>query len=184
MKKIIAVLCLVFLAVCLVQGQEEDRIQDDATHNIPRYALGAGFTYAGNPELHSLYGGHLEFNIVLYRNKFIVKNNFILRAGGLSVDDVYFNLFTISEKILIERAVEDSSVFHIYFEGGSGIYGNEDKGFFDDTPAYTFGFGGGFSFQDYESGGFYFEIGYLGHKLKQNTPLGGVMVQTGYRIFF
>jgi hypothetical protein len=178
MKKIIAVLCVVFLAVCLVQAQEDD----DAKDSVSRFSIGAGFTYAGSPDSHNFYGGHLDFGITLYRKALFVQNRFMLRAGGLIIDDVDFSLFTISERLIVGRG--DEVAFYIYLEGGAGIYGNESKGSFDDPPAYTFGFGGGFNLGDTEFGGMYFELGYLGHKLEPKTPLAGVIVQAGYRIFF
>ena len=184
MKKIISLLCAAFLMVCMAQAQEKDKAQDDSESGWSRFALGAGFTYAGSPDSHNFYGGHLDFGVTLYRKTLFVQNRLMLRAGGLIIDDVDFSMFTISEKILIGRADEIPATFYIYLEGGAGIYGNEDKGFFEDSPAYTFGFGGGFSLDDRERGGIYFELGYLGQKLKPKTPFGGVIVQAGYRIFF
>jgi hypothetical protein len=68
---------------------------------------------------------------------------------------------------------------YTYIEGGFGIFGNQNKNFFEDPFAYTFGFGGGGEFSDEDFGGLFIEIGYIGQKIKLNYPVSGIILQTG-----
>ncbi|MDR0473121.1 MAG: hypothetical protein LBH43_05580, partial [Treponema sp.] len=65
-----------------------------------------------------------------------------------------------------------------------GIYGNQDKVFFNDPFVYTFGFGGGGEISSEELGGLFFEIGFLGQRINLNYPVSGIIIQAGWKIFF
>ena len=138
--------------------------------------LGTGFSYTNNPKF---YGGHFEFGINLYRNIFFVQNMFLLRAGGFKTDGLDNTALTLSEKLAFGRNDDD---MYIYIEGGVGFFGNAQNNFSVDTLIYNFGFGGGFEFGDFDFGGLYVEVGYIGQKINSNYPLSGVSVQTGWRI--
>ncbi|MDR1142889.1 MAG: hypothetical protein LBK77_01565 [Spirochaetaceae bacterium] len=178
MRKIVFVLALIILQFSYVfaGGEEED---DPGVES--RYVLGAGFTWANNPRL---LGGHFDFGIVLYRRILYIQNDFLLRAGGLAVDGSDYSVFTLSDKIIFGRNSESPLKIYTYFEGGLGIYGNDAKQFFADSAAVTFGFGGGGEISSEEFGGLYFEVGYLGQKTSLKYPVSGVILQTGWRIFF
>jgi hypothetical protein len=142
-------------------------------------SLGAGFSYTNNPEF---FGGHFEFGINLYRNIFFVQNKFLLRAGGFKTDGLDNTAITLSDKLAFGRYSEDIIGMYIYIEGGAGFFGNAQKDFSKDTLIYNFGFGGGLEFGDFDFGGLYVEVGYIGQKMASSYPLSGVLVQTGWRI--
>jgi hypothetical protein len=146
-----------------------------------KFSLDAGFTWVNNP---SLIGGHFDFGIVLYKKVLYIQNNFLLRAGGLNIQNTDYGIFTLSEKIIFGRNSATPLSIYTYGEAGIGVYGNEGKEFFKDQMAYTFGFGGGVESQSEHYGGIYFEVGYLGQKINSSYPVGGVILQTGMRIFF
>ncbi|MDR0320003.1 MAG: hypothetical protein LBI28_00730 [Treponema sp.] len=144
-------------------------------------SLSAGYTYTGNPELH---GGHINLGIdFLQRDRFYLQNNFLFRAGGFSYAGVENTVLTLSEKIIFGR-FEDELAIYIYIEGGAGFYTNSQNGFSSDTFVYTFGYGGGFEFGSGDFGGIYVEAGYIGQKMITDFPLSGVVVQTGWKIYF
>jgi hypothetical protein len=146
-----------------------------------KFALDAGFTWVNNP---SLIGGHFDFGIVLYKKVLYIQNNLLLRGGSLNIQNTDYGIFTLSEKIIFGRNSATPLSIYTYGEAGIGIYGNETKSFFKDQMAYSFGFGGGLEFESDNFGGIYFEVGYLGQKVTLSYPIGGVILQTGMRIFF
>jgi hypothetical protein len=141
--------------------------------------MAAGFSYTNNPEF---YGGHFELGINLYRDIFFVQNRFLLRVGGFEADGLDNTALTLSDKLAFGRYAEDVICMYVYIEGGAGFYGNAQNDFSADTFIYNFGFGGGFEFGEFNFGGLYVEVGYIGQKMISNYPVSGVMVQTGWRI--
>ena len=185
MKKIVLFLVILAFAGFGIYANETE--MDIGTANSQREAprtsrfnISAGMTYTTNPKL---WGGHFDFGFGLSRKNFYVENHFVLRAGGLIGSDINTTVFTLSDKLVFGRksAYEDGGVY-IYIEGGAGTYGNSERGFFDDSLAYSFGFGGGFVMGDIDYGAFYIDGGYLGQKILDKFPISGFVVQTGWRI--
>jgi hypothetical protein len=175
MKKFICVV-LVFFMHCVILSA------DDWEGEFPnKFVLDAGFTWVNNP---SLVGGHFDFGIVIYKNILYIQNNFLLRAGGINVENTKYSVFTLSEKLIFGRNSATPLSIYTYLEGGIGIYGNDEKKIFTTPMAYSFGFGGGGEIASEDFGGIYVEVGYLGQKVDVQYPLGGVILQTGMRIFF
>ena len=146
-----------------------------------RFILGAGFTWTNNPPV---LGGHFEFGIVLFRRVLYIQNNFSLRAGGMTLGDGDYTLFTLSDKLIFGRNSAIPLKIYTYLEGGVGIYGNTDKGFFNEPCAFTFGFGGGGEISSESFGGLYIEVGYIGQQTNMRYPVSGIIIQSGWRIFF
>ena len=173
-----AVLAL-FFASCFCLFADGEDSTDIPEEN--RFVLGAGFTWTNNPEL---FGGHFEAGMVLFRRILYIQNNVSLRAGGLSLPDGNYTIFTLSEKLIFGRNSAIPLKIYTYLEGGIGIYGNAGKGFFTGSFAFTLGFGGGGEISSVDFGGLYIEVGYLGQKTTAPYPVSGVIIQTGWRIFF
>ena len=146
-----------------------------------RFILGAGFTWTNNPRL---LGGHFEFGIVLYSNILYIQNNFMLRGGGLNVDGSDYTMFTLSDKLIFGRNAYIPLKLYVYLEGGGGMFGNQTKKFFGDPYAITGGFGGGGEIFSEDFGGIYVEVGYIGQRTTLNYPVSGIIIQSGWRIFF
>jgi hypothetical protein len=152
---------------------------DDEENN--RFSLSAGFTYATSP---SFLGGHFDFGIVLYKKILYIQNNFSLRGGGLSSNGNEYTIFTLSDKLIFGRNSQTPLGIYTYIEGGIGMFANENKKFSEAPFAYSLGFGGGGELSSDNFGGIYVEVGYLGQKTDSNYPLSGIIIQTGWRIFF
>jgi hypothetical protein len=155
--------------------------QDDSKKPNNNFSLGAGFVWTNNPRV---LGGYFDFGIVLYKNILFIQNNILLRGGGILIDGIDHSIFTLSEKIVFGRNTDYPWKIYTYLEGGFGIYGNHDKKIFSAPFAYTFGFGGGGEISSENFGGFFFEIGYIGQKTKLNYPVSGIIIQSGWKIFF
>ncbi|MDR0400113.1 MAG: hypothetical protein LBH51_04145 [Treponema sp.] len=143
------------------------------------FVLDAGFTWASNPRL---IGGHFDMGFVLHKKVLYLQNNILLRAGGLSFNNGDYSIFTVSDKLIIGRNSRD--MMYTYLEGGFGIYGNDTKPFFEDPFAVSFGFGGGWDIGMDDFGGLYVELGYLGQMAGSKYPVSGVIIQTGWKLFF
>jgi hypothetical protein len=143
-------------------------------------SAGGGVTWERDPEL---MGGHLDFGIVLFERGLYVQNHFLLRGGGLRIKGKNHSVFTLSEKVLFGRRLEETGLY-TYIEGGIGVYGHESKNFFEGPAVYSFGFGGGFEITTRHFGGIYGEVGYLGQRVSEGYPVGGVILQTGVRVHF
>ncbi|MDR2211373.1 MAG: hypothetical protein LBO65_07940 [Spirochaetaceae bacterium] len=146
-----------------------------------RFTLGAGFIWTNNPQV---VGGHADFGIVLYKDILFIQNNFLIRAGGMSIDGDDHSIFTLSDKLIFGRNSDAPLRIYTYIECGTGIYGNADKKFFSTPLAFTFGFGGGGELVSEQFGGLYIEVGYIGQGTNLKYPVSGVIIQTGWRIYF
>jgi hypothetical protein len=177
MRKIIFCVLLVVVRFSFLFADDGGKNIENTTTER-RYMLGGGYTWVNNPRL---IGGHFDFGIVLYKKAIHIQNDILLRAGGVSPGNSNYSIFTISDKIIFGRNSREH--VYTYLEGGVGIYGNDTKAFFDDPFAVSFGFGGGCDFTS-DFGGVYFEVGYLGQKIDSKYPVSGVIIQTGWRIFF
>jgi hypothetical protein len=179
MRKLAFCVLLVMVQFYFLFADEGNRnIEDKNIEN--NYVLDAGFTWVNNPRL---IGGHLDFGMILYEKALYIQNNILVRAGDLSLDNSDYSIFTVSDKIIFGR--NSRPRIYTYLEGGFGVYGNDTKEFFDAPFAVTFGFGGGCDLSVIDDfGGAYFEVGYLGQKIGSKYPVGGVIIQTGWRIFF
>lgn len=175
---------LLFLIPCLNLFANDKKTEYNSGAWDPlnmKFSMGAGFTWTNNP---ALLGGHFEFGIVLYKNILYIQNNFTLRGGGLFIDDTDYTIFTLSDKIIFGRNSDSPLKIYTYLEGGVGIFGNQTKRFFESPIAFTLGFGGGGELSSEDFGGLYIEVGYVGQQTHLNYPVSGVILQTGWRIFF
>jgi hypothetical protein len=178
MRKIIVFLIFFIIFVNVLIAQD---IKFESKESNFNFSLGAGFVWTNNPKL---LGGYFDFGFVLYRNVLYVQNSIIMRGGGISIDENDHSIYTLSERLIFGRNTGDLLRIYTYIEGGFGIYGNQNKKFFEDPFAYTFGFGGGGEFSDEEFGGLFIEIGYIGQMIKLNYPVSGIILQTGWKIYF
>jgi len=180
-KKYCLILLLVFTVVCAYANEADLYNTGNNKNGTGRFDINAGFTFANNPRL---LGGHFEFGFIPFKNVFYFENRIGFRAGGAKIEDINTTVFMLTDKLVFGRkAFERSTGMYIYLEGGIGTYGNEEKKFFSDLT-YSFGFGGGFELGDVEFGAMYIEAGYLGHKIIDNFPTSGLIIQTGWRIYF
>jgi len=189
MRKLILILLFLLLIPCF-NVVADDKKTDKSKPIETNFALGAGFTWADNPKV---TGGHFDLGFVLYKNVLYVQNNFMLRGGGIKLmeerDDGSLKgsdhtIYTLSNKIIFGRNAGIPLKLYTYLEFGAGIYGNETEGFFNGRYAYTGGFGGGGEIFGENFGGVYFEVGYIGQKVNSNYPISGIVIQSGWRIFF
>jgi hypothetical protein len=178
MRKILCFLAFFSLITFVLYAGEDEK--NTTSQKRGTLNLGAGFSYTNNPKF---YGGHFEFGINLYKNIFFVQNKFLLRAGGFTADGLDNTALTLSEKLAFGRNNNDFADMYVYIEGGFGFFANAQNDFSGDALIYNFGFGGGFEFGDFDVGGLYVEVGYMGQKIASNFPLSGVIVQAGWRIF-
>ncbi|MCL2295061.1 MAG: hypothetical protein FWC36_09395 [Spirochaetes bacterium] len=146
-----------------------------------RFVMGAGVTWTNNPKL---LGGHLDFGITLHRNILYLRNNLMLRGGGMTVRGEDYTVLTISNKLILGRNTDIPLRIYTYLESGVGIYGNQTKNFFEAPYVITGGFGGGVEIFSKSLGGIYVEIGYIGQRVNLGYPVSGIIIQTGWRIFF
>jgi hypothetical protein len=174
------ILSFTFLLVFCCGLIAQDR-QSDYQKPSNNFSLGAGFTWTNNPRL---LGGYFDIGMVLYKNILYIQNSILLRGGGILLDKVDYSMFTLSEKLIFGRNTNYPWKIYTYLEGGCGIYGNQDKKFFNGPFVYTFGFGGGCEISSESFGGLFFEIGYIGQKTALNYPVSGIITQTGWKIFF
>ena len=171
----------------LPQAAENEHSNTNAVPNTKdpfignRFVLGAGFTWTNNPKE---IGGHFDFGIVLYKRILYIQNNFMIRGGGLFADGIDYSIFTFSDKLIFGRNAEFPLKLYTYVECGAGIFGNQSKKFFDDPFVFTAGFGGGGEIYSENFGGIYIEVGYIGQRAVLNYPVSGIIIQTGWRIFF
>jgi hypothetical protein len=179
MRKILCFLAF-FVLIAFVLYADEDKESVTSPEKERILNFGAGFSYTNNPEF---YGGHFEFGINLYKNIFFVKNKFLLRVGGFKTDSFDNTALTFSDKITFGRNAANVTDMYVYMEGGVGFFSNAQNNFSGDTFIYNFGFGGGLELGDFDFGGLYVEVGYIGQKMISNYPLSGVLVQTGWRIY-
>ncbi|MCL2800803.1 MAG: hypothetical protein FWD28_03485 [Treponema sp.] len=191
LKTIFIFSILLIVSANLFAERTSNDKNDDNTHNSntrntsfndDRRAIGisAGYTRVTNSDLN---GGHFEFSFPLLQRMIYVDNRIMLRAGGLNIDGLDSTVITISEKLVFGRDDEDFYSTYIYLEGGIGFYGNSQKGFSGDTLTFSFGFGGGFEFGDFEYGSVYFEAGYLAQTLSSNFITSGIVLQFGWRMY-
>jgi hypothetical protein len=174
MKKLPCILIALIFAALPVYADDPPKTPANSIIN-----LNAGVNYVSNP---MLLGGHFEIGIVLYQKVFYVTNRFMLRAGGIKINNMDTTVLTLSEKLVFGRKDSFGEGTYLYFEGGVGTYGNASIGFFKDW-AFSFGFGGGFEIGSMDFGAFYLEAGYLGQQIGTSFPISGIVVHTGWRIF-
>jgi hypothetical protein len=142
----------------------------------PKFSLGGGpfFTnYIGG-------GGVADFGFLLFnKNSLDIRNHFVIRGAGF--DDG--GLLSLAEKISIGGLMENKFRSYGYIEGGIGLWGDKNKGFFGMPVAYTFGGGGGTDIFLHERFSIYFEARALIYVLDDNWKSGG-MFQIGWRGYF
>ena len=179
MRKLI--LLLVFLIPCFNLFADDDERLNVWEPSDTRFILGAGFTWTNNPRL---LGGHFDFGIVLYKRVLYIQNNFMFRGGGFTIDGSDYTIFTLSDKLIFGRNSDIPLKIYTYLEGGVGMFGNQTKKFFESPIAFTVGFGGGGEISSEDFGGLYIEVGYIGQRANLNYPVSGIVIQTGWRIYF
>jgi hypothetical protein len=108
----------------------------------------------------------------------------MLRGGGFDFDGSNYTVLTLSDKLIFGRNSDTPLKIYTYIEGGAGIFGNQTKNFFEKPIAFTGGFGGGGELDAEGFGGWYLEVGYIGQQTNLNYPTSGLIVQSGWRIFF
>jgi hypothetical protein len=116
-------------------------------------------------------GGFADIAFLLFNKKSLdIRNHFIFRGAGLAESS---GLFSLSEKLSIGGLLENKFRSYGYIEGGIGLWGNEDKNFFEMPLAYTFGGGGGTDIFLLEHLSICFEAGALIYVLDNDWKYGG-----------
>jgi hypothetical protein len=182
MRKILcfSALFLLIAFALYADGDEKKSDSKKKKETQKNLSLGVGFSYANNPEF---YGGNFEFGFDLYKNIFFIQNKFLFRAGGFKTGDLDNTALSLSDRLVFGRNNDDFFSMYAYIEGGAGFFGNAENNFSRDTLIYNFGFGGGIELGDFDFGGLYFEVGYMGQKMNSNYPLSGILFQAGWRIY-
>jgi hypothetical protein len=127
-------------------------------------------------------GGFADIGLLIYnKNSLDIRNHFFFRGAGMADNSTGF--LSLSEKISIGGLVENKFRSYGYVEGGIGLWGNENKGFFEMPLTYTFGGGGGTEIFLQEYFCIYFEAGVLTYIFENDWKNGG-MFQIGWKGYF
>ena len=156
------------------------------------FGIGSMFLFAQTPKIsigggpfftnYIAGGGVADIGILIYnKNSLDIRNHFVFRGAGIAENSTGF--FSLSEKISIGWMLENKFRSYGYVEGGIGLWGNKDKGFFEMPLAYNFGGGGGTEIFLQEHFCIYFEAGALIYVFKNDWKNGG-MFQIGWKGYF
>jgi hypothetical protein len=135
---------LIFLGLGLNLFAQEIA-QEQPTYN--RFYFGAGFSTLMTT---GDFLGSFDFGFLLYKNEklnFGIRNAVLFDTGIVRYGRFENFLFSLSDKIVFE-SISSNKLFRYYafIQGGIGVYGNENKAYFDTPIAYNFGFGIGIDF--------------------------------------
>jgi len=144
MKKYLFV-SLIFCFGLSLFAQEATQEQEQSTFN--RFYFGAGFSTLMTT---GDFLGSFDFGFLLYKNekqKFGIRNAILFDSGIVRYGGYENLLFSLSNKLIFE-SISSNQLFRYYafIQGGVGIYGNDNKAFFDTPIAYNFGAGMGIDF--------------------------------------
>jgi len=163
---------------CLIIGIGGFAIaQEDET--VPRWSLGGGL-FLSSGAMHS--GGSADFAFLIFhgnRNAWDIRNHLVFRGGNFSEGGI----LTLSEKISFGGMVTGDWRSYGYVDGGIGMRGNETKGFFEPSIAFSVGGGGGADFFLTTTTSMYFEAGGL-FVVSDRNWIGGGIVQIGWKGWF
>jgi hypothetical protein len=148
------------------------------------FAQSPKFSFGGGPFFANYIdgGGFADIGLLIYnKNVLDIRNHFVFRGAGIS--DNSEGIFSLSEKISIGGFYENKFRSYGYIEGGIGLWGNENKNFFEMPLAYTFGGGGGTEIFLMDKFCIYFEAGALIYILEDKWKNGGIF-QVGWKGYF
>jgi hypothetical protein len=166
-----------FLCFCIILGII---CSSQLFAQAPKFSAGGGIFFSNY--IHA--GGSGDFAFLIYNKKYDensldIRNHFVLRGAGFDSG----SLLTISEKISFGSLIGDKFRSYGYMEGGIGLWGNDEKEFFELPLVYTIGGGGGTDIFLSEKLSIYFEAGVLINVLDNDWKTGGLF-QMGWRRWF
>jgi hypothetical protein len=145
MKKYFFVFLFLFGFGLSLFAQDATQEQEEPTDK--RFYFGVGWS---NIQTTGNFWGTGDFGFLLYKNeakRFNIRNSILFDGGFLKYYGNEYGILSLSDKIIVET-LSPNKLFRYYsfFQGGIGIYANENKAYFETPLAYNFGFGFGIDF--------------------------------------
>ena len=172
MKRFIFFACLIIGISAIVIAQEDEA--------VPRFSLGGGSFLSGGGAMET--GGSADFAFLIFHgneNAWDIRNHIIFRGGNFSEGGI----MTLLEKISFGGMAASKWRSYGYVESGIGITADETNGFFEKSPAFLLGGGGGTDIFLTSALSVYFEAGGLFIRSDDGWNGGGIF-QIGWKGWF
>jgi hypothetical protein len=179
-KKKLSVLFVIFCVVGTLFAQEA--IQEQELDK--KYFLGIGWSTV---QTTGDFWGSFDFSFLLYtsRAKRFNLRNSILFDGGSFRDN---GVLILSERINMETiSLNRLFRYYTFLQGGIGVYGNENKTFFETPLIYNFGIGFGLDVFIEKTASIFFDYAFLTNILDNKFVEENIInpkFQMGIRYYF
>jgi len=129
-----------------------------------------------------------DFAFPLYRNKSTglgLRNAILFDMGIVQNDGNEYGYYSLSDKIILEH-FSPNQLFRYYsfIQGGIGIYGNENKAYFDTPIAYNLSAGLGIDFFVQKNMSVFLDYTVMAHVLDSDKRSLDSKFTIGMRLFF
>jgi len=136
MRKTIIVLIGIIVLNVSLNAQEQN------LETLKPLYFGIGFS---NIQTTGNVWGTIDFGFLLYRNdakRYNIRNSIMLEGGDFKSYGNEYGIYSLSDKLIYEKlSLNGLFRYYSFLQGGIGILGNKNKGFFEKPFVYNFGIG-------------------------------------------